>query len=120
MHTNNTHYGDIEPKIQKIQKTPSEFGNKDNINDEVIIDESFIPSSNINFEGSYPKNAYGFSEICPLNISLDIFGSKENINGINFTLKRKILFMKNNNKIFNEFIEDLWQYNMKENNLKKN
>ena len=28
--------------------------------------------------------------------------------------------MKKNNKIFNEFIEDLWQYNMKENNLKKN
>ncbi len=27
--------------------------------------------------------------------------------------------MKKNNKIFNEFIEDLWQYNMKENNLKK-
>jgi hypothetical protein len=28
--------------------------------------------------------------------------------------------MKKNNKIFNEFIEDLWQYNMKENSLKKN
>ena len=49
VHTNNTHYGDIEPKIQKIQKTPSEFGNKDNINDEVIIDESFIPKCPINF-----------------------------------------------------------------------
>ena len=105
-----------------IQKIPAPLNSELTISKYITKKKlGFIGSgSNINFEGSYPKNAYGFSEICPLNISLDIFGSKENINGINFTLKRKIIFMKNNNKIFNEFIEDLWQYNMKENNLKKN
>ena len=81
----------------------------------------FIGSgSNINFQGSYPKNYYGFSEICPLNISLDIFGSKENVNGIEFTLKRKVSFMKNKSKIAEEYVDDLWQSNMKENNLSKN
>ena len=81
----------------------------------------FIGSgSNINFQGSYPKNYYGFSEICPLNISLDIFGAKENVNGIEFTLKRKISFMKNKSKVSEEYVDDLWQSTMKENNLSKN
>ena len=75
--------------------------------------------SNINFQGSYPKNNYGFNEKCPLNISLDIFGSKENINGIEFALKRKISFMKNKSKVGEEIIEDLWQSSMKENISKK-
>ena len=81
----------------------------------------FIGSgSNINFQGTYPKNYYGFSETCPLNISLDIFGSKENVNGIEFTLKRKVSFMKNKSKVAEEYVDDLWQSNMKENNLSKN
>ena len=81
----------------------------------------FIGSgSNINFQGSYPKNYFGFGDICPLNISLDIFGSKENIKSITFILKRKISFMKNKTKIANEFIEDLWQHYMKENLSQRN
>ena len=81
----------------------------------------FIGSaSNINFKGSYPKNYYGFNEICPLNISLDIFGSNENVNAIEFTLKRKITFLKNKSKIAEEYIDDLWQSNIKENVLKNN
>ena len=81
----------------------------------------FIGSgSNISFQGSYPKNHYGFSETVPLNISLDIFGTKENIKGISFTLKRKICFMKNRTKAANEFIEDLWAHNIKENITQKN
>lgn len=81
----------------------------------------FIGSgSNISFQGSYPKNNYGFSEVCPLNINLDIFGTKENIKGISFTLKRKICFMKGRNKTANEFIEDLWVHNLKENITQKN
>ena len=81
----------------------------------------FIGSgSNISFQGSYPKNNYGFSEVCSLNINLDIFGTKENIKGISFTLKRKICFMKSKNKPANEFIEDLWVHNLKENITQKN
>ena len=76
--------------------------------------------SNINFQGSYPKNYYGFNEICPLKISLDIFGSNDNVNGIELTLKRKVSFLKNNSKISEEYIDDLWQVNMKENTLKNN
>ena len=80
----------------------------------------FIGSgSNINFQGSYPKNNYGFNEVCPLTISLDIFGSKENIKGIEFTLKRKISFMKNKSKVGEEYVDDLWNSSMKENNLSK-
>ena len=81
----------------------------------------FIGSgSNVSFQGSYPKNHYGFSEKVPLNISLDIFGTKENIKGISFTLKRKICFMKNKSKVSNEFVEDLWLHNIKENITQKN
>ena len=81
----------------------------------------FIGSgSNVNFQGFYPKNHYGFNEVVPLNISLDIFGTKENIKGISFTLKRKICFMKNKNKAANEFVEDLWAHNLKENITQKN
>ena len=80
----------------------------------------FIGSgSHINFQGSYPKNNYGFGEKCPLNVLLDIFGANEAIKGISLTLKRKILFMKNYSKGGEEYIEDLWLHNLKDSNLNK-
>ena len=76
--------------------------------------------SSINFQGSYPKNYYGFDEKCPLNISLDIYGSKENIKSVSFTLKRKITFMKNKNKASHEYTEDLCQNFIKDLTQPKN
>ena len=105
-----------------IQKIPSPLKSDLTISKYITKKKlGFIGSgSNINFQGSYPKNYYGFNEICPLNISLDIFGSKENVNGIEFALKRKISLMKSKSKVAEEYVDDLWQSNMKENNLNKN
>ena len=76
----------------------------------------FIGSgNNVNFQGSYPKNCYSFNEICPINIKLDTFGSKENIKSISVTLKRKINFLQNGIAAifkFNEYSTDLWQNTM--------
>ena len=76
----------------------------------------FIGSgNNINFQGSYPKNCYSFNEICPINIKLDTFGSKESIKSISVILKRKINFLQNGIAAlfkFNEYATDLWQNTM--------
>jgi hypothetical protein len=76
----------------------------------------FIGSgNNINFQGSYPKNCYSFNEICPINIKLDTFGSKESIKSISVILKRKINFLQNGIAAlfkFNEYSTDLWQNTM--------
>ena len=76
----------------------------------------FIGSgNNINFQGSYPKNCYSFNEICPINIKLDTFGSKESIKSISIILKRKINFLQNGIAAlfkFNEYATDLWQNTM--------
>jgi hypothetical protein len=76
----------------------------------------FIGSgNNVNFQGSYPKNCYSFNEICPINIKLDTFGSKENIKSISVILKRKINFLQNGIAAlfkFNEYATDLWQNTM--------
>lgn len=71
--------------------------------------------NNVNFQGSYPKNCYSFNEICPINIKLDTFGSKENIKSISVILKRKINFLQNGIAAlfkFNEYATDLWQNTM--------
>ena len=75
----------------------------------------FGSGNNINFQGSYPKNTYGFNEICPINIKLDTYGAKETIKSISVILKRKINFLQNGIKSlfkFNEYINDLWQNTM--------
>ena len=105
-----------------ILKTPTHLDSQLTISKYITKKKlGFLGSgSNINFQGSYPKNHYGFGETCPLNILLDIFGSNETIKGISFTLRRKILFMKNYSKVSEEHCEDLWLHNLKENNLNKN
>ena len=68
--------------------------------------------NNVNFQGSYPKNAYGFNEVCPLNIKLDTYGAKEPIKSISIILKRKVSFLENGIKSLfkmNEYNDDLWQ-----------
>ena len=75
----------------------------------------FGQGNNINFQGSYPKNSYGFNEVCPINIKLDTFSSKEAIKSISVILKRKVSFLQNGIKSlfkFNEYTMDLWQNTM--------
>ena len=100
-----------------IQKSPT------NLKSELTITKSvtkkklgiFGSGNNVNFQGSYPKNAYGFNEICPIDIKLDTFGSKETIKNISITLKRRVLFLDNVIKSFlkiNEYVDDLWHNSM--------
>ena len=72
--------------------------------------------NNVNFAGSYPKNFYGFNEICPINIKLDTLGAKEPIKSISVLFSRKVTFLQNGLKSllfkFNEYTDDLWQNSM--------
>ena len=72
--------------------------------------------NNVNFAGSYPKNFYGFNEICPINIKLDTLGAKEPIKSISVLFSRKVTFLQDGLKSllfkFNEYTDDLWQNSM--------
>lgn len=76
----------------------------------------FGAGNNINFIGSYPKNHYGFNEICPINIKLDTLGAKEPIKSISVMFSRKVSFLQDGIKSllfkFNEYTDDLWQNSM--------
>ena len=104
-----------------IQKLPTPLKSELIINKNLMKKKlGFLGSgSNINFQSSYPKNHYGFGEVCPLSILIDNFNANKSFKGISFSLKRKILFIKNNLIESGEYIENLWQYKMKE-NLSKN
>ena len=103
-----------------IQKIPTPLNSELFITKNLTKKKLLGSGTNINFKSSYPKNHYGFGEDCPLSISLDNSGVNDTIKGLSFSLKRKILFVKNNLKVSEEYIEELWEYNMKENNLNKN
>ena len=110
-------YGNEAKLLIFIQKSPT------NLKSDLTITKSvtkkklgiFGSGNNVNFQGSYPKNAYGFNEVCPIDIKIDTFGSKESIKNISVTLKRKVLFIDNIIKSFlkiNEYVDDLWNNSM--------
>ena len=110
-------YGNQAKLLIFIQKFPKPLKSELTIIKSVIKKKLgfFGAGNNVNFQGSYPKNAYGFNEVCPINIKLDTFGSKENINSISVILKRRISFLQNGVKALfkiNEYTDDLWHNSM--------
>jgi hypothetical protein len=97
-----------------IQKVPIPLKSELTIMKSVVKKKlGFFGSGNtINFKGSYPRNAYGFNEVVPINIKLDTYGVKETIKSITVILKRKVNFLQNGSKgflNFNEYVDELWQ-----------
>lgn len=110
-------YGNYAKLLLFILKYPTPLKSELTLNKSVVKKKLgfFGAGNNVNFQGSYPKNSYGFSEICPLNIKLDTYGSKEAIKSISIILKRKLSFLQNGIKPFfniNEYCDDLWQNTM--------
>ena len=107
-------YGNNAKLLLFIQKYPTPLKSELTIIKSVTKKKlGFLGSgNNVNFQGSYPKNAYGFNEVCPLNIKLDTYGAKEPIKSISIILKRKVSFLENGIKSLfkmNEYNDDLWQ-----------
>ena len=103
-----------------IQKIPTPLNSELFITKNLTKKKLLGSGTNINFQSSYPKNYFGFGEDCPLSILFDNVVVNDTLKGLSFSLKRKIIFIKNNLKVSEEYIEELWQYKMKENNLSKN
>ena len=100
-----------------IQKMPTPLKSELTIIKSVVKKKLgfFGASNSINFQGSYPRNSYGFNEVIPLSIKLDTFSVKEPIKSITVILRRKINFLQNGSKgflNFNEYVDDLWQNSM--------
>ena len=98
--------------IQK--KSPSAFTDI-NIN-KIIGKKSLIffwDNDNIKIEAFSQKNAYSFSDIFPLQITIDTNELKTKLNSIIITLKRKIKFLVNGDQsIFlntSDYIDNLWE-----------
>lgn len=110
-------YGNQAKLLIFIQKSPTKLKSELTITKSVVKKKLgiFGSGNNVSFQGSYPKNEYGFNEICPIDIKLDTFGSKENIKSISVTLKRKVCFIENAIKSLfkiNEYVDDLWHNTM--------
>ena len=71
-------YGNQAKLLIFIQKAPTPLKSELSIVKSVTKKKLgiFGSGNNVNFQGSYPKNSFGFNEICPIDIKIDTFGSK--------------------------------------------